>query len=110
MILYFMIFQVLHSITFLYFRLNILALYFVRDKVNDLLIERHTLIEDDLNWTDYLFVSNALVPTTLFERKKRDPSRVLLYIREEFHVFMVVDKLKIFNRSSLSGERALPSN
>ena len=61
---------------------------FCKKLVNDpTFVEFSTLIEDDLSQNDYLFVPDALIPTGLTERKKRDISRALRYIPEEFHTF-----------------------
>ena len=50
-------------------------------------MEFNTTIEDDLSQNDYLFVPDALIPNGLTEKKKRDISRALRYIPEEFHAF-----------------------
>ena len=61
---------------------------FCKKLVNDpTFVEFSTIIEDDLSQNDYLFVPDALIPTGVTDKKKRDISRALRYIPEEFHAF-----------------------
>ena len=48
-------------------------------------VEFSTLIEDDLSQNDYLFVPDALIPTGLTDRKKRDINRALRYNNISFN-------------------------
>eukprot|EP00834_Sanchytrium_tribonematis_P005732 NODE_367_length_8687_cov_0.577084.p3 type:complete len:274 gc:universal NODE_367_length_8687_cov_0.577084:2356-1535(-) len=73
---------------FFLFKADSPGIVFCKKLVSDpVFVEFDTIIEDDLSQNDYLFVPESLGPTELTERKKRDMSRVLRYIPEEYHEF-----------------------